>query len=106
MPKTIKRRRREFKTSYKKRIGLLKSNIPSPDKLDLALSFDQIFGLKLNEVQKVVKGIPQNISKLVEEREGYRKSGDFAKSDEARIELEKLGWRVEDKVTGPDVKQI
>jgi cysteinyl-tRNA synthetase len=41
---------------------MLKSNIPSPDKLDLLYEFDQVFGLKLNEITE--EQIPEEIITL------------------------------------------
>src|SRR3972149_7458306 len=47
----------------------LKSNIPSEDKYDLALSFDEVLGLKLAEVQDIKVEIPEEIRKLLIDRD-------------------------------------
>lgn len=83
---------------------MLKSNIPSSDKLDLLFEFDQVFGLKLNEVAE--EKIPEQITKLAKEREQVRKSGDFKKSDELRKKIESLGFIVEDKPEGFQIKKV
>lgn len=83
---------------------MLKSNIPSTDKLDLLDSFDQVLGLKLNEV--IEEKIPDEILQLAKQREGIRKSGDFKKSDEFRKEIEKKGYIIEDTNKGTIVKKL
>lgn len=83
---------------------MLKSNTPSPDKLDLLFEFDQVFGLKLNEVTE--EKIPEEINKLVKEREIARKNNDFKRSDELRDEIAKKGYLIEDNQDGYIVKKI
>lgn len=72
----------------------LKSNIPSGDKLDLILNFDEVLGLKLNDVQ--AEKIPQEIIDLAEERLQARKNNDFKKSDDLRKTIQEKGYEVED----------
>ena len=62
---------------------MLKSNIPSPDKLDLLLEFDQVFGLQLDKVQDVEEKIPDEIQTLAKQRDEYKKEKNYAKT--ARI---------------------
>lgn len=81
---------------------VLKSNIPSEDKYDLVVYFDEVLGLRLSEVSEIA--IPDKVKRLVEEREGLRKEGKFKEADELRIKIEKLGFRVEDVADGPKVK--
>lgn len=81
---------------------MLKSNIPSQDKLDLLYEFDQVFGLKLNEVTE--DKIPDEIMKLAEEREIARKSKDFKQSDELRNKIQELGYEIEDSQKGFKIK--
>ena len=76
---------------------MLKSNIPSSDKLDLLLSFDEVLGLGLNEVEVKEVKIPKNIQGLMEKREEFRKLGKFDEADKVRIEIEELGFAVSDK---------
>lgn len=73
---------------------VLKSNIPSTDKYDLIKEFDQIFGLKLGEIEE--EKIPAEIIKLAEEREKSRAIKDFKKADELRIQIESKGWGITD----------
>ena len=50
--------------------------------------------------------IPEEIKKLVKEREDVRASGDYAASDEIRDELKKMGYMVEDLPEGPRVRSL
>jgi len=43
---------------------------------------------------------------LVKEREKYREAKDFAKADELRVEIKKLGYTIDDTPHGPAVKKI
>jgi cysteinyl-tRNA synthetase len=74
---------------------MLKSNIPSGDKYDLAMSFDEVLGLKLGESKSVE--VPENIKNLIIEREKLRSEGKYAEADEIRDQIQKLGFKVADK---------
>ncbi len=82
---------------------MLKSNIPSPDKLDLMLDFDRVLGLRLDEA--VEQPIPQEVTDLAKLRDEARKNKDFQKSDEIRKQIEEKGYRVEDTTGGTIVKK-
>lgn len=84
---------------------VVKSNIPSSDKFDLLLSFDEVLGLGLEKSQTDVEDlcIPQNVMELVKTREAARKDKDFAKSDELRDQIMKEGYIVEDLPSGPKI---
>lgn len=82
---------------------LLKSNIPSQDKLDLLYEFDQIFGLKLNEIQD--EKIPKKIIDLAKKREESRKKGDFTTSDKIRRQIANKGYIIEDLEKGFKIKK-
>ena len=74
---------------------MLKSNIPSGDKYDLAMSFDGVLGLKLSEGLKEVE-IPDEIKRLMEEREELRKQKKFEESDKIRRQIEAAGYGIND----------
>lgn len=79
---------------------VMKSNIPSSDKYDLAMSFDEVLGLGLAKIPKVEKSkIPNNIKDLVQKREELRKQKMFKEADEIRDQLVKLGYDISDKPT-------
>lgn len=82
---------------------LIKSNIPSCDKLDLILDFDQVLGLKLNEVQE--QKIPQNIIDLAEKRRKAKSEGNFQESDNLRHQIKKMGYIIEDTPEGYQIKK-
>lgn len=75
---------------------MLKSNIPSEDKYDLAMSFDEILGLKLDQTQNPKREIPDNIKKLISKREQLRKEKNFEEADKIRKEIEEAGFPVND----------
>lgn len=75
---------------------VLKSNIPSSDKYDLAMSFDEVLGLNLNERPKKV-GIPEEIIKLMTKRNQLRKEKKFEESDKIRKQIEEAGFEVKDE---------
>jgi len=65
---------------------------------------DKIFGI-IN-FKKVNKTIPAEIKKLAKLREEYRKNKEWQKADEARKEIEKQGFVVQDSEDGPVIKSI
>ncbi|MCX6705853.1 MAG: cysteine--tRNA ligase [Candidatus Woesebacteria bacterium] len=75
---------------------MVKSNIPSEDKYNLVLSFDEVLGLKLNTSLKDME-IPDEIKKLLEKRNTLRKEGKFEEADRIREEIEGSGFNVEDE---------
>jgi len=83
---------------------MLKSNIPSQDKYDALLDFDEVLGLGLNKVQIVDVEIPKEVSELAQKREELRREGKFDDGDKLRVKVEKLGYVIEDSDNGPIVK--
>lgn len=76
---------------------MLKSNIPTPDKVDMLYSFDEIFGLGLRNVKaESLKEIPQEILDLMKYRMELRSQGRFDEADKIRAEIEKRGYSVND----------
>lgn len=82
----------------------LKSNIPSEDKYDLAISFDEVLGLRLAQAVSKLENTPGEIIELVKTREELRKNKNFGESDKARSEIEKKGYKVEDTADGPKIR--
>ncbi len=74
---------------------VLKSNIPSTDKYDLAMSFDEVLGLKLSEAPKI-KEVPQEIKNLIEQRQKLRSEKKFEEADKIRKQIESAGFEVKD----------
>lgn len=77
---------------------VLKSNIPSIDKYDLLLSFDEVLGLGLSGALGVK--VPGEIRKLMDERDRLRQEGKFDEADKLRKEIEEKGFSVKDTKLG------
>lgn len=73
---------------------VMKSNIPSTDKYDLALYADEVLGLNLAETKS--QEITPEIQKLLKKRESLRAAGEYGEADKIRDELKNLGYTVKD----------
>lgn len=76
-------------------------SISKEDKKETLLHFDTVLGLGLGKISKPI--LPQEIQKLIEERDSARNQKDFTKSDEIRTKLEGLGYDVLDTNEGTKV---
>jgi cysteinyl-tRNA synthetase len=76
---------------------MLKSNIPSGDKYDLAMSFDEVLGLKLGQITNSKSEVPKNVKILMDQRQKLRGEGKYEEADKIRDEIQKLGFEVSDK---------
>jgi len=87
---------------------MLKSNIPSYDKKELLLDWDQVLGLGFTEARskKQEVRISEEVKKLVSEREKLRKQGNWQEADEIRKKINKLGYIIEDTDKGPRLKPV
>lgn len=86
---------------------VLKSSIPSTDKYDLVMTFDEVLGLGLGKVASnfalgasMDKQVSQGVQQLLKKREKLRKDGKFEEADKVRAEIEKLGYLVKDTPLG------
>jgi cysteinyl-tRNA synthetase len=75
---------------------MLKSNISSGDKYDLAMSFDEILGLKLDQKGNADVAMPDEIKTLLAKREELRKEKKFDEADKIRKQIEDAGFGVKD----------
>lgn len=82
---------------------MIKSNIPDYDKRDTLLDWDQILGLRLNEVGATIE-TPEEIRELAAKRQTLRDAGKFVEADSVRMEIEDKGWDVRDTPVGPQLK--
>ena len=71
---------------------------------ELMLDFDRVLGLKLGETSK--EAVPEDVQKLVLEREKLRKEKKFKESDSIRNKIKEIGWEVLDTPKGPKIKKI
>ncbi len=86
----------------------VKSDYPSSAKAETLFKFDKVLGLKLAEVKKRLKNedIPQEVLKLVKERESLRKQKRFHLADQLRNKIKKLGFEIEDKESGAKITPL
>ncbi|KKU81015.1 MAG: Cysteine-tRNA ligase [Candidatus Gottesmanbacteria bacterium GW2011_GWA1_47_8] len=75
---------------------VVKSNIPSLDKHDVLMDFDEVLGLDLRREIKQ-KIVPEYIKERMMKRERLRRETKFAEADQIRREIEEAGYVVEDK---------
>lgn len=91
-------------------LGLLWETIAS--KLSVAvkratiLEFDKVLGLRLSESEKyVLTEVPSLVKELAEKRETLRKEKKWQESDEARKQINILGYDVDDTSKGSKIKK-
>lgn len=83
---------------------IIKDNrLSSAAKKQLLLEFDKILGLGLDKIKPIK--IPQKIKKLAAQREKLRVNKQFIQADRLRKKIEKLGYRIEDTVSGLRVRK-
>ena len=81
---------------------LLKSDLPNEEKLDTILDFNKVLGLDLKDrMKRRIKN--ELVDRLINQREIARKGKNWEKSDKLRVEIEKLGYTVEDTEGGQRV---
>lgn len=79
---------------------LLKDDSISPaDKRATILDFDQVLGLKLDEVEEAIE-VPTEVQKLLDERKIARENKDWSLSDKLRDDMKALGFEVKDTDQG------
>jgi len=105
----------EFKSKFKESLNddlnlpqvlaivqeVLKSELINPEKLATILDFDQVLGLRLQDL--IENDLPEEVLILIKERDLARQEKDWAKSDELRGKIEEQGYLVEDSSTGTRV---
>ena len=79
---------------------IVKSNIPAEEKLKLILEIDEVLGLNLKNAKFFAVEIPEEITKLAQEREEVRLAKDFKKSDELRKIISEKGYVIKDTDEG------
>ena len=75
---------------------------------NLWVYFDKVLGLGLKKLKTQNSKLKTStqISKLLKERENLRKAGEFEKADKIRLEIEKMGYKIEDTKKGTDIINI
>jgi len=81
---------------------MLKSDISDADKYATILDFDRVLGLSLDQVNKS-DALPEEIQKLVDDRQAARAAKDWARSDQLRDAIQNMGYAVQDTKDGMTV---
>ena len=83
------------------------------DKTATLLDFDRVFGLGLASEsadsrlgRRIKSVIPANIEALARMREAVRLAKNWAESDKIRVEINSLGWNIEDTDKGPKISKL
>ncbi|MDD4839759.1 MAG: cysteine--tRNA ligase [Clostridia bacterium] len=84
---------------------------PSKDYFALALEFDKVFGLSLENSQPINEDetkdeIPSEVSDLVNARAEAKANKDWAKADEIRAKITELGYSIKDTKDGAVVSKL
>lgn len=79
-------------------------NLTPADKKATVLDFDKVLGLGFADLKQ--EEIPEEVAKLIQEREEARKNKDFKKSDELREKINSLGYEIKDTPEGQKVSKI
>ena len=78
----------------------------SPKLAELLLKFDTVLGLKIDEnPQQQTESIPEEVQKIIEERNLARKEKNWAESDRLRDKLQELGYTVKDTKEGTEISK-
>ncbi len=85
-------------------------SVVAKEKIELLLSFDEVFGLGLHVVKdmkdEMNEAIPAEITALAEAREVARAAKEFAKADALRKEIESRGYEVKDTNDRSSLRKI
>ncbi|MGD1816612.1 MAG: cysteine--tRNA ligase [Pleomorphochaeta sp.] len=76
-------------------------DINNDEKYTLILYFDEVFGLRFDEVEKPKMEIPSEIQELIDARVEAKKQKDFDKADKIRDQITDLGYILKDTPKGP-----
>jgi cysteinyl-tRNA synthetase len=86
-----------------------KSRKPEDKQRDI-IAMDAVLGLRLEKAVKTYialqANIPDEVKKLVAEREEARMGKDWGRADELRAKIEQLGWIVKDAPEGPGLEPL
>ena len=86
---------------------IIKNPIKSKKLADLLLDFDKVLGVKIDEPINIKQEeIPENVKKLLEQRNIARADKNWALSDELRDKIKELGYNVKDSKDGAKLEKI
>jgi cysteinyl-tRNA synthetase len=85
---------------------ILKSKLPNRQKLLTLMAFEKALGLVLiTSPAKKEQVLPDEVQKLVRQRNKAREQKDYALSDSLRLQIEQLGYEVSDTLTETKVSR-
>ena len=93
----------EFFKALDNDLGMPKALAVAVDDKSNLSAYDHVLGLGLHPQESMT--IPEEIQKLIDERQQARDNKDFAKSDELRGMIEKLGYDIKDTSDGQKISQ-
>ena len=76
---------------------MLSSNIDESVKAATLYKMDEVLALRIRENAANLTSIPESIKKLVRERDGLRRRKQFARADQLRNKIEKMGYILDDE---------
>ncbi len=85
---------------------VLKSDNMVEDILATVYNFDTVLGFGLKDIQKEDGVVPDEIMKLVDERQKARESGNYGESDRLRDLISSKGYKVLDTFEGQVVEKV
>ena len=86
---------------------VIKNPNKSKELADLLLEFDKVLGVDIEKQQeKQELELPEEISKMVEDRKKAREQKDWALSDKIRDELKEKGYIVKDTKEGMQIEKL
>jgi len=89
---------------------LIRSDVPTRAKVVSLLKFDEVLGFDLLHAgsalgQIPISDLPQNVARMVEEREVFRREQRYKEADTLRERIWKLGYEVLDTEKGSEVRK-
>lgn len=82
---------------------MLRSDNSSSSKAASLYKMDEVLGLKIQEHARRSKDIPEEIQKMVKERDALRQKKKFNLADQLRVKIEKRGYEVKDTKKGSQI---
>lgn len=80
--------------------------IDGREKLALLYRFDEVLGLGFKEWERENIDLPDDVQKLVDEREKARVDKDWARSDSLRDKIKEKGFSIKDTPEGPILEKV
>lgn len=85
---------------------LLKSDLSAEAKKGTLLDFDKVLGLDFIKIKTEKIKIPPDVLILADERQKARANKEWARADELRVKIQKMGFLIEDKNETFEIKKI